>query len=211
MKKYLFVITILALGLALPLVTFSAMTSTNYTIYADSVGYGGGGITTSTSYSLEVTAGEPAPIAEASSTTYEVRGGYQAMDRDDLSISVSNAAISLGSLSHQSVSSDSTVVTISALSTTGYTLSISSVANSTVPFTVTDGTVSSGSEEYGMEVTGTDSSLSGDVSVSAKTIATSANPVTGQETTVTFKGSRAEASTPGEFSQTVTFSVSANF
>lgn len=193
-----------------PVAGYAAMTSTNYTIYADSIGWSGGSLSTSSAYSLQDTSGE-SPAGFATSTTYEVRGGYQAAERGLLSISLSANSLNLGSLSASQINTASTIVTVVSDSATGYTLSIGS-ASGAMPAAVTDGSVSDGSEEYGFAASGEDSAISGDVAVTAgRVIASSAVPVYSSQTTLTFKASQSSASTPGSYSQSITLQVAANF
>lgn len=203
-------IFLIAMFLFSPLTAYGEMTSTNYTIYADSIGMGGGSYSTSTSFSLNDTIGEGA-AGTSTSTTYEVRGGYQAMDRGTLSVSLSSNSLTLGTLNASSVNTASTNVTISCDAPSGYTLSASALSG-TMPAGVADGTVSSGSEEYGVAVSGTDSSVSGDVAiVQGLELASSNIPVRDSVVTLTFKASMASNSSPGDYTQSITLTAVANF
>lgn len=195
---------------AAPVVALAEMTSTNYTIYADTIGVNGGVFSSSTSYNLQDTFGE-SPVGVATSTSYEVRGGYQAMERGSLSMSLSSSVVALGQLNASSVSTGSTVVTISSDAPTGYTLSVGAVSGS-MPPAVTDGSVSAGSLEYGFTASGTNSVIATDVAVTpAQIISSASSPVVNATTTLTFKASRASNSADATYSQTVTLAASANF
>lgn len=197
-------------ALLYPVAGYAVMTSSNYTIYADSVGLNGGSLSTSSVYSLQdTTADSPAGIS--TSTSYELRGGYQAAERDDLSVSLSSAALDLGTLSDTKVSSASAIVTVTSYSLTGYTLSVGSISGSQLT-AVADGEVSAGAEEYGLSASGQHSQVSGDASVIAgRTIASTGAPAYGAATTVVFKASRAPNSASSTYRHTVTFTASANF
>ncbi|MBI2443682.1 MAG: hypothetical protein HYV42_00355 [Candidatus Magasanikbacteria bacterium] len=201
----------LSLGIIIlaPLTAYGAMSSDSYTIYADSVGLGGGALATSTSYELQDTVID-APAGSSTSTSYEVRAGYQGGVREDLSISMSSLSVELGALQSNAVNTVSTVATITSFSPTGYTFSISGVSG-TMPAAVADGQVTAGSEEYGLAVGGTNSVVTGDVSVTGRTLASVSRPIAGDGVTLAFKASRSDASTPGSYSQTVSLLVSANF
>src|SRR3989338_3485213 len=106
MRKAIFFLSILLLGfLMFPSTSWGLMSSTNYTIFADSVD-SGGSLSTGGVYNLQDTTGE-SPVGSVSSSTYQVIGGYQAMDRSILSISVSAASIDLGNLTVSAVATSS--------------------------------------------------------------------------------------------------------
>ena len=195
-----------------PLNVNALMTSTNYTIYADD--FNSGLVMTSTNYRLENTTGE-SPAGYTSGTTYIVYGGYQAMDRSSLSLSISDSSLDLGNLSASSVSEDSTTVTVSADDSSGYTLAISSVAWSGTGTALnnTTGNVTAGSNEYGFAISGTDvdsSLLVTDNIVEAKTLMSSSTSVTGVTSTLTFKASISSGTSAGTRSNSVVLSLSNN-
>lgn len=208
MKKIAAAIIII-LNFLLPSNSFGAMSSTHYTIYADAIDTGGnlseGGI-----YSLQDTAGE-SPAGFSTSSLYEIRAGYQAMELGSLTIAISESSLNLGGLDSSVVNSASTTVTVSTDSSTGYILSIQSVSGSGLS-AVTDGSVTAGAEEYGFSAQGTESIVSGDVAVQAGTAVASASaPKTGSETVLTFKASMSVSSVSGIYSQTIILSASANW
>jgi hypothetical protein len=83
--------------------SWGAMSSTNYYIYADIISVGGV-LSTSTSYGLQDTVGESF-AGFVTSSSYEIKGGYQAMDNNEISLIVSDASLSLGSLVNYTASS----------------------------------------------------------------------------------------------------------
>ena len=193
---------------AIPINVFAAMSSTNYYIYADSVETGGG-LSTGGVYSLQDTLGE-SPSDFSTSSAYEIRAGYQYMERGYLSIDVATPSLNLGTLSTSSVSSASTDVTIGTDSATGYSMFISAVSGSVIT-AVGDGSVTAGVEEYGFSASGSDSQVIGDVAVAASTlVAATSTPVGGGVTNMTFKASITGSTASGNYSQTVTVSASAN-
>lgn len=187
------------------------MTSTNYHIYADSIGLNGGEFATSTNYSLDSTTND-SPGGLATSTSYTVVGGYQGANlSESLSVNIESASIGLGELSSASVATDSVAIVVETNSITGYLLTVGSVSGSMIA-SVSDGSVSAGSEEYGIAVTGAHASFGDDRSVIAgRVLASVSDAVLSTTTTLEFKASVASNTTDGEYSQTVTLTASANF
>ncbi|MDD2758562.1 MAG: hypothetical protein PHD72_04315 [Patescibacteria group bacterium] len=207
MKKTAVLIFILAVLLA-PTRTAALMTSSNYTIYADAVD-SGGGLSAGGSYILQDTVGE-SPAGFSTSSAYEIRAGYQHMEKGFLTLQLSATSLNLGTLSASAVNVASTTATISTDASAGFSFSTTAVAG-TVITAVADGTVSAGSEEYGFTVSGNESQFSNDVAVASSVLlAASTGPVTNSLTVLNFKASMASSTTAGSYSQTVTVSASAN-
>ncbi len=200
---------ILFAGSVYPLFASAAMSSPSFIIYADEIGIGGAALSTSTSFSLTDTANQ-SPVGFTSSTTFLVRGGYVAMDSGNLSMSIDNTSLNLGTLSNTQVNSASAVVTITTDSITGYTLAISSVSGGAIT-AVGDGTVSAGFTEYGLAVTGQDRLFSDDRAVaSGLMLASSSTPVLGGQTSLIFKASISGGTAAGDYAQSVTLTASSN-
>jgi len=210
-KIKLLVLVILALvTFSLPTNLLAAMSSADYYIYADTVDTGGI-FSTGGDYTLDSSAGESSPAGFSNNGTYEMRGGYQAMDRGYINIYISDASLSLGTLNAAIVGSASTVATISTNASTGYVLQVGSVSGTALA-SVADGSVTAGSEEYGVSGAGAQNSISGDVAVAAALIlASSTVAIDGSATTFTFKAAMSPSSVAGDYSQIVTLSASANF
>jgi hypothetical protein len=124
-------ITIFCAMFAAPLVIFSlnsataeVMQSTSYKIQTDSLNFGGG-ISTSSSYSLESTAGEVA-TGDSSSTNFNLRAGYQQMTGSFIALSAPVDVIMSPSLPGVTggISNGSTTVTVTTDSPAGYSLTI---------------------------------------------------------------------------------------
>ncbi len=207
MRKASLFLCILLLGfLAFPSRSWGLMSSTNYTIFADSVD-SGGILSVSGTYSLQDTAGE-SPVGSTTSSVYEVIGGYQAMDWNVLIVEVDNTTIDLGSLSTAVVASSSVIVTVTTNADTGYVLSVGGVSGTSLT-AVTDGAVTAGAEEYGVAVSGPDAAFSDDRSVAVSlNLSSSSTPVSSVQTTLTFKAAITGASTVGSRSQSVTLTAS---
>jgi len=209
--------TFLIFGVLLlyPIISLADMSSSTYRIYADVISIGGGTFSSST-YSLNGTLGEPT-IGIITSSTYEIKGGFQYVeisedgDTATISLDMSSSTLNLGDLSTSTVSQATTTATITTDSGTGFTLTISEVDGVGLD-AVGDGTVTAGSEEYGVAVTGTYAYfLDNDLSVENRTLAQSSGIVTADETDVTFKASISSTSTLGvTYTQTITFTASVN-
>lgn len=194
---------------------FSAMSSTNYKIQTDD--FATGGLTSSTNYAVLGSAGDWQGLT--SSTNYGVYGGYvYSQLTPTLSISLDSSSVALGTLSVSSVASVTLTATISTDAPGGYSLMISEdqgLTNGSTSITdVADGTVSAGSEEYGVGTRGTDGLYnSSDTSITSsfKAIASSSGMVTSQTDGVVFKASISSATTAGSYSHTVTLAAVSNF
>lgn len=207
-KASVFLSALLLGFLAFPSVSWGLMSSTNYTIFADSVD-SGGVLSTGGTYSLQDTAGE-SPAGSSTSSTYEVIGGYQAMDWSVLTIEIDTATIDLGTLSESGVATSSAVVTVTADADTGYVLSVASISGTSLGG-VSDGSVSGGQEEYGVAVSGSDAAFSDDRAIVAGlSLSSSSTPVVSAQTTLTFKASRGGSSVAGGRSQSITLTASTN-
>ena len=194
--------------LVLPTASWGLMSSTNYTIFADSVD-SGGILSTGGVYSLQDTGGE-SPVGSSTSSSYEVIGGYQAMDWSVLTMDVNTTTINLGTLAIDQVASASAVISVSADASTGYVLSVASISGTSLG-SVSDGSVSPAHEEYGVAVSGPDAAFSDDRAITAGlNLSSSSTPVVGAQTTLTFKATIGTASVAGGRSQSVTLIASTN-
>lgn len=188
------------------------MTSTNYTIESDVVGFGGD-ISSSTgdTYSLYDTAGDNAP-GTSTSTTYTINAGFRAMDGgSSISLTIGNSSLSFGTLSAASVSSVSTDVDVTVTSDTGYSLSVSSQSGSL--WTTLTGSVDAGSQEFGVLVSGTDQAFAGTAALSNGLVLASNNSAITSETRTTalsFQVAMSSATASGSYTKSITLTASAN-
>lgn len=200
-----------AVALVMPGFVLAAMSSTNYFIYADTVDFGGG-VGTSTSYNLQDSLGGYA-VGISTSTNFQVRAGYQSAQVGILSLSLDGNSIDLGTLSTVgTVASGNINATVNTDSSSGYTMSVSSVSGTSLS-AVTDGVVdgSGSTEEYGLAVSGTNSAFSGDTAISASLIlSSSVAPVTSDVSVLAFKAVRATGSVAGTYSQAIIINAIAN-
>lgn len=210
MKRVLVVIFIIAVTF-LAQRSWGAMSSTNYYIYADVIGVGGV-LSTSSAYSLQDTSGESF-AGFTTSSSYLIKGGYQYMEQDELSLSVSNTSLSLGSLVQYTASSTAaTTVSVSSGSAGGFSLSISGVTGSILS-DVNDGAVDGDgdSEEYGIGVAGANAAFADDRAVAPGLVLASSTVPVVSNTILTFKVIRNASTILGSYSQNLTLSASANF
>lgn len=192
----------------------AAMTGGSYEIYADSIGVTGLSEASSSEYSISASVGEVA-ASSTSGGTYELRGGYQALDKGLLSFSLDKSSVSLGAIRQSSISSASIVATVDTDANTGYTLSVTESGNlqsgSNDINDVGDGSVTAGSEEYGIRTSGGSGILTSDTAISGSTVVASASGVVhNDQTTVTFRASAGQSTKAGSYSQTLTFTVTVN-
>src|SRR3989339_1285361 len=150
--NFLFLLILLALCARISFVN-ALMSSTNYTIFADS--FSAGEIFSTGTYRLESTVGE-SPVGYSTSSSYEIRGGYQAMDQNYLSLTLSGTSVNLGNLISSAVNNASTIAEVTTDCDNGYVLSVSSVSGTGLT-AVTGGSVVAGITNYGFSASGTDS------------------------------------------------------
>jgi len=212
-KKYCLIIIIIISGLVfLPARVWGVMRSTNYTIFGDEMSTGG--IVLGENYELSASVSESPIISSGISATYQIAGGFEAMDDSSLSLSISDSSIDLGTLSISSVSSASTIITVSANYSSGYTLAINSATwTQSSLASVNDNTVSAGNEEYGFSISGTDASddlIGIDNAITAVDLMTSPIAVFNSACTITFKASVSSNTTVGQRTQTISLLLSNN-
>ncbi len=205
LKKKFLLIIILAGVLSFPSNSFGFMSSTQYTIFADSVN-SGGIMSVGGDYVLEDTLGE-SPTASSTGNAYTIIAGYQAMSSYYLAMSLSTTTINLGTLDVASVASSSLIATIGTDVDSGYQLSMNIVSMPIAP--VSDGVVTAGQEEFGMAVEGVDTLFVDDRMNFSLSLSASSTPVTAVETEITFKAAINNSTTAGERSFPIYFYISA--
>ena len=190
----------------------SAMTGGDYVLYADDVGLVNSGPGTGGSFELFSSAGDfGAQDTEGGAVV--LRGGFEAMTRGTVALSLSSATLTLGELSASSVATGSIVATIT--SEEGYDMSIAEDGDlrdgaKTID-DVADGTVTAGSEEYGIKATDGDGVLSQDTAITNNlVVASNVGYVRDKATTVTFSASIDPTQTQqGSYAHTVTLTLTA--
>lgn len=195
--------------LLFPSPSLALMSSARYKIFADSVDTGGI-LSAGGAYSLEDTIGE-SPVGFVTSSMYEVRGGYQAMDWVSIGMEISSVNLNLGTASENQVNTAATTVSVTTESETGYALSVGSAAGTSLA-NVTDGAVTAGHEEYGVAVSGADRTFSDDRGIVAGlNLSSSSTPVANTQTVLTFKAAMSGNTAPGARSQSITITAATNF
>lgn len=193
-----------------------AMSSTNYSILADT--FDNGGFGSSTNYYTFGTIGEWEG-GTTTSTNYGILGGYSGIWADSaISLTLGSSSVSLGTLVSSAVSSVSNIATVTTDYAGGYSLylyeSAGLASGSDVINDVTDGSVTAGSEEYGIRTSGTSGSYnSTDTSIIStwKSVATNAGAASSEQTTITFKASVGSDTPSGTYSHSVSVAAVAQF
>lgn len=202
---------IISLIILLPNIAQAAMSSTNYFIYADSLDYGGGEAT-STNNNLQDSIGSEAAVGDSTSTSYEIKAGYQGMESGSITLDLNSNSVDLGQPLAGVVVTSSLVATVNTDSQTGYTLSISDVSGSALAV-VSDGSVDGvgSAEEYGLAVSGTHAAYLNDVAIVNSLVLSSFGSFGGSDaTTLTFKAVRSSNTTAQTYSQNLVLTAAAN-
>ena len=202
---------IILLIMLLPHIAWAAMSSTNYYIYSDSLDYGGG-LSTSTSNILQDSIGSEIAVGISTSTSYQVKAGYQGVENGTITLTLSSNNIDFGQPNASVIVTSSLLVTIDTTSDSGYTLSISSVIGSAL-VAVSDGAVngSGSAEEYGLALSGSHAAFSDDRAiVSGLVLSSFSSFITNDQTTLIFKAVRSSVSGVQNYSQDITLTVAAN-
>ncbi len=205
------VLLAISLVISLPNIAWAAMSSTNYYIYSDSLDYGGD-LATSTSNNLQDSVGSEIAIGDTTSTSYEVKAGYQGMKIGTLTLSLDSNTVDFGKPAANVLVTSSLVATVNTDSDSGYTLSVSSISGSSL-ISVSDGSVdgSGSTEEYGLKVTGNHSAYADDRAIVAGLILSSNfSPAVNDQTTLIFKAVRSTDTVIQNYSQNIILTVAAN-
>ncbi len=207
----------LALTMVFTLDVGALMSSTNYRLYGDSIG-SGGGRGSSTNYILEGTTGEEAIAGEGSSTNYTLMAGFQSLsEHPTFTFSLSDTSISFGTFLVSTVATSSYTVTTSTNAPFGFTTYIYEDGNLRVGAAdiddVSDGTVTAGSEEYGISSAGTYALLGSDTAITTSPLAVASHNkwINGASTTITHSAAISSGTSPGTYSHTVTYMSVGNF
>jgi hypothetical protein len=197
-----------------PTLSFGAMTGGGYEIYGDTFSASEDSLTSSSGYSLHGTAGEFF-AQDATGGGYTLRGGFQAMEKGILILDFTTNTISLGTLSLTQVVSTTVSTTISTDSLTGYSLSFDEDGNlrdgANDINDVLDGSVTAGSEEYGIRTIGGGGVLVVDTAIAdGLEVASSVGPENDEETGIKFSAGLAGSSRAGSYSHVITATLTAN-
>lgn len=219
--RIIFLVLTLILALNFPLTAGSAsMSSENYNLSVDAISVGGD-LETSTNYQISGTAGEGAGVHEtqSASTNYIIEAGFQAAASGVvLSATLSANSVSLGTLSASAVSTASQTLTVTTNSPTGYTATIAEDGNLRSGANdindVSDGSVTAGSEEYGIRTSGAAGQMNNsDTAVTAvsQTAASTSTIAISEQTSVSYKAAVSASTESGTYSHIVTFTTTVNY
>ena len=218
--RILNLLTIFIVAIILPQMAFS-MSSENFSIFADTVNYGGNRSTDS-NFIIFDSIGEGGIFDTPTSTSanYALSAGFQSQGLANfISASTTPSSVNLGNLDHGSVASANLALQISTNATFGYSSTIAAdgdfkQTDGTKINAVSDGAVSAGGNEFGFRTAGVDgqyNSADQGLSTTQLTIASRSNWTNLSETTITFKAAIAAGTAYGSFSQNVTITTTANY
>lgn len=230
MGRRIMYIIIPVLSLCVVSFVHAAMTGSSYKIPWDAWATGGGENTSGSVYVLDSTVGEILGD-QVTGTTYAIRAGYRQEDRPYLQTTISASSCSFGTYSTSFVQACRLTLTTSTSAPGGYVVTVKNVGytSDTTTFTpVADGSITAGSEEYGVstEDTGVDISTFtvGDITSSnctnglpgplttfsplssliAKSIVSHPGPVLDQAVDICFGSSIAIQTNPAAYVDTIT-------
>ena len=201
------------MGILAPGLVLAQSTSTNFILWDSSVN-GGGGRSTSSNY-INFNTVVDVGSDRLSSANYRAYQGFEPIFEDPritMSVSPTSITLSPNPLTVASVSTGTTTVTVSTNADFGYALTATELVEfknqAAQPLAdVSDGSVTAGSEEFGIAVSGSDASFADDRSVSStpRTIASDALWGASRSTTVTVKAAINPASDAGTYAGTIAF------
>jgi len=181
----------------------------------------GGDLINSTNYQVSGSFGEAPGVhdSQSTSTNFIIEAGFQAAASGVvLSATLSTNSVSLSSLSTSAVNSASQTLTVTTNSPTGYAATIIEDGNlrssSDDINDVSDGSITTGSEEYGIGTSGAAgqfNSADTAITATAKTIATTSTIAISEQTTITYKAAISGSTAAGSYSHSVTFTTTANY
>lgn len=225
-------------GLLMPFSVLLARTeSDSYIIFADVISSGGAATSTSDSYSLADTLGESAVLsATSTSDSYGIKAGFQELNVDEfVTLTIADTSVDLGTLSSDSVSSDSHTMVVDTNATNGFSVTVSgstltSGSDTITAIGATAAASSAGSEQFGINlVANTSPSVGANPSGttpgsaanqyktanlfafnSGDTVASSTTNITETTFTVSYIANIASDTEAGSYSTTLTYSATTN-
>lgn len=216
MKKLYYSLLLGSFLLNSGVVMAQVMTSTNFQIASDAVA-AGGALSTSTNFGVFDVLNTGAAATTSTSSNFNAAAGFLAVQPDDrLTVTFSKNTISLGTLSVNSIATDSQTLTVTTNSASGYTATIQAdggLRSGSNTIRGASGSITAGAEGYGVLTSGGNGQLSSitTISTSPQTIVRSTVPVTAVVTTITYQATISGSTGAGDYSQTVTFTTTANF
>jgi hypothetical protein len=202
-----------------PLLAFAESSSTSYILWADG-STAGGNRATSTNYILQEAAGDRSG-STSSSTNYKSYNGFEAVYEEPilmLSLTATSIPLAPDPITPAAVSSGSMSTTVTTNADFGYVLTITEAqafqnGGAYVLTDVADGTVSAGSEEFGVAVSGTDAAFGNDQAVSSTPLTIASRTIwgTGRTLTITYKAAITTSTPAGAYGGLYRIIATANY
>lgn len=212
---YIFTSLVGVLLLVNPAPLKADMSGGNFRIYTDSFSFVDGGFISGGNYSITAT-GDYGTATTTVGGTFILHGGQQVGNVGILSFSVSPTSIAFGTLANNTVAASNVTLTVSTDSATGYTVSLAPdgalrTATGKTFANVGDGSVTAGSEEYGVRTSGSAGTLSSDTAVSTGlVVASGTGSAASEQTTLRFSIASAPGSVGGDYNQAITLTLTVN-
>lgn len=191
------------------------MSGGGYNIYTDKFSVVSTNTSTGGNYQVTQSAGQYFATTTTSGD-FELRGGFQAQEKGVLKVNLNKNTLDLGTITENGVSRGTLKLTVTTDSETGYNMSIREDHNlksgSLTINDVSDGTVTTGSQEYGINTKGSDGMLGQDKGISGTlNIASHNGQVYKRIVEVVFKASLDQnTSNKQNLSHQVTFDTTVN-
>lgn len=213
MKRHLVYNCILLCAILVPAHLSAVMTGGQFEVYADNFSLIPAESQTSSIYT--VSGNIDTGFVSSTGGIFELRDGFQAMERGILSVSLDTDTVALGTLSTTTVTVGSMTLVVSTDSETGYTASLSEDGNLRSGAAdigdVSDGQVTAGVEEYGVRTVGTDGLLATDTAIAGSlAFASSLGGVTNRSTELQFRAAIDSNTTAGSYAHAVSVLVTVN-
>lgn len=225
MKKFfikIIIITLVFISLAVfwkAPIGLALMNSESYINWMDSLNFGGEETSTSTNYQFQDTLGEIG-TGRISSTNYAGLIGFRQTESDPkMTFTISDTTVDFGTLSVSSVASDSVTITTTTNAVDGYVTTIYETENLKTGAgsdidDVADGTVTAGSEEYGVRTSGAAGQMNAAdtaITTSPQTVALYNSWINGSAVTITFKAAISSTTAAGAYAHDVTLISTGRF
>jgi hypothetical protein len=196
------------------------MSSASFVITTDDISTGGGN-STSASFISESDIGGRATGEDATSASFKACAGYPCtlnVAPPAITFSVSPNSIAFGTITSGATASGTATITTTENATNGYITTVVGdghfrTASGQFIADVADGAVTTGANEYGIGLAGTDRAFADDeaVTTAQRTVASNSGTVTNSSVVVTFKAAAGSTSAAGSYSQIATFITTGSF
>ncbi|MBI2551347.1 hypothetical protein HYV73_03310 [Candidatus Uhrbacteria bacterium] len=213
------IVGVIMLSASVPFFASAESSSPSYIMWADAT-TSGGNRATSTNYIVQEATGDRSGN-QGESTSYKTFNGFEEvyeepiliLSLDDVSMPLSPSALTTGT-----VSTASMTASVTTNADFGYTLAmteIQEIQNATFDTIddVGDGSVTAGSEEFGVAVSGADAAFATDQAVSATPLILASRTIwgTGRDTTITFKAAIDTLTVAGSYTGLYRIIATSNF